>query len=379
MYRRLIFMLWFSVSLDFFSSFASDINACTCSNPQWCKPIANPALKEIFAFWTGGDDWKQQAWDWDMTTTICAFADIPQELICHAHAHNARVVFGTNFPKDQLTNASARTAWVKSTVEKVKANYADGVNVDIEGNSANRDDLTTLITELYSELKNAYGGYQLSFDLAIFPKGQTKGYDHLALSKHLDFIVPMAYDECWGSLHATANSPFSALQKGVQEYASLGVDVDKLVLGLPWYAWKWPCSVATIGQTCNVVVPAGKKWYGWVTQISYTTAHNTMVEKAGGNATLDNATMTKYFDFLIHLDEMHPDENERGNGDRQQIWFDDPTTLGAKYSECKKLGIRGVAFWTADEVDYTEGNLTADMWAALRQFNNPSNFSSVYV
>lgn len=344
-------------------------NACTCSNPDWCNPIAIPAKKEVFVFWTGADDWKQSAWNWNITTTVCAFAPIPQDLMCHAHANNARVVFGADFPKNQLTNASARTAFVNSMLKKVKDNYADGVNLDIEQNQANRDSLTALTSELYHALKNSFNGYQLSFDLAISVNRASKGYDYLALSKVLDFIVPMAYDECWGSLKATANSPIKNLQKGVAEYKALGVSPNKLVLGLPWYAWKWPCNSSTIGAACDIVVPPGKQWYGWVTQISYTFAHDTMMAKAGGAAKLDSETMTKYFDYLIHTDNVTTfKENEGGNGDRQQIWFDDPTTLGAKYGKCKDLGVYGIAFWTADEVSYSEGNLAKDMWTALNNF-----------
>jgi spore germination protein YaaH len=47
---------------------------------------------------------------------------------------------------------------------------------------------------------------QLSFALAIAPKGQTSHYNHSELAAVLDFIVPMAYDENWGALTVSGGS-----------------------------------------------------------------------------------------------------------------------------------------------------------------------------
>ena len=58
----------------------------------------------------------------------------------------------------------------------VSDHLIDGVNIDIEGNTANRDELTALVSELNRELKAVEPAYQLSFDLGISPDGQKNGY-----------------------------------------------------------------------------------------------------------------------------------------------------------------------------------------------------------
>lgn len=118
-------------------------------------------------------------------------------------------------------------------------------------------------------------------------------------------------------------------------------------------------------------------------QISYTDAVDTMVMlifafdktqlskmcalikvKAKALPVLDNATMTKHFDFMTNASLVRDDEN----GARAEIWYDDPTTLASKYAFSKTLGVKGVAFWTADEVSYDTGTLAKDMWDALASF-----------
>jgi hypothetical protein len=204
----------------------------------------------------------------DVISTIASFGTPDAALVALAHQHDppVKVVVGADFDKTQLANATARTAWIESMVARVKSLGIDGLNLDIEGNSAHRDELSALVAELRSALTAADPAYQLSFDLGISPKGQSGGYDHKALSAAMNFTVPMAYDECWGASTASANSPLGRLTQGMDDYASLGVGANKLVMGLPWYGWDFPCTESS-GDVCSVKPPAGKPWYGYATQV----------------------------------------------------------------------------------------------------------------
>lgn len=291
----------------------------------------------------------------DIITTIAAFGVPDAGLVTLAHAQQppVRVVMGTDFDKSMLGNATARMAWVSDRVAQVKSLGIDGLNLDIEGNRAHRDGLTALVTELRAALSASDPRYQLSFDLGISPGGQSAGYDHLALSKVMNFTVPMAYDECWGARKATANSPIDRLVKGMNEYADLGVGAGSLVMGLPWYAWDFPCSEDASGAPCSVDPPAGKPWYGYATQVGYSDVLK-LAARADLRPTapvLDNATMTKRFDYWMG--------GADGTEQRHQVWYDDAETLSAKYSAVVRQGGRGVAMWTANMGDDT-------MWEALR-------------
>ena len=247
--------------------------------------------------------------------------------------------------------------------------------------------LTALVSEMYSAMQQYNSHLQLSFALGIFPASQSASYNHKDLAQYLDFLIPMAYDEPWGAKSAAANSPIDAIKTGVAQYATLGVPASKLVIGLPWYGWDYPCDSNRTGIVCNVTPPAGQEWYGWATQIVYS---DTM-KLLDGNTVMtreyvDNKTTTKYFDYnktggsergrREHERELGSKREGGGNrsirdGGRHQIWFDDPMTLEAKYSLCASLQTHGVAFWTADFVDYST-HQGADMWAAINKGFPPS-------
>jgi hypothetical protein len=68
-------------------------------------------------------------------------------MVCHAHAHSARVVYLTDYPKAQLSNATARAAFAAASLQRVQSTNTDGINFDIEGDTTNRDGLTRLVQE----------------------------------------------------------------------------------------------------------------------------------------------------------------------------------------------------------------------------------------
>eukprot|EP00966_Prymnesium_polylepis_P261771 6046877-Prymnesium_polylepis.1 len=327
------------------------------------SPASVPA-REVFAFCTTCSV-ALLGQRLDIITTIAAFGTPDPELVALAHSHTprVRVVVGCDFDKAQLGNATARAAWVAQQVAHVQTLAIDGLNLDIEGNSAQRDGLTALVAELRTALSAANPEYQLSFDLGISPKAQASGYDHRSLSISLNFTLPMAYDECWGSPTATANSPIGRLVQGIGDYASLGVPAEKLVMGLPWYGWDFPCDEPH-GPGCAVHPPPGQPWFGYARQLGYdeikALANRSVLQPTA--ATLDAASMTKRFDYFEQSDG-------KGSVRRHSVWYDDAETLAAKYEAAAKHGARGVAMWTANFGDDA-------MWAALRKFREGANHES---
>ena len=86
---------------------------------------------------------------------------------------------------------------------------------------------------------------QVTFDVAWSPNcTDGRCYDAVGLSRNTDFLVVMAYDErsqIYDSCIASANSAGSTTASGVQSYLDLGIKAEKLVLGLPWYGYNYPC------------------------------------------------------------------------------------------------------------------------------------------
>ena len=368
--RRLVILLLF-VATAAVGSRRSPGALRACKDAALCQPLTRPAPgREAFAFidrhTAGGGGHKNSTWpqlDYSTMTTVCVFErPVDLAMVCHAHKFGVRVVMSAPFNVSQIGDAAARTAWVQAHLALVQHDGLDGLNLDIERYTGAPEPLTALVAELYHALKGWHAESQLSFDLSILPAGQAAHYDHGKLATVLDFIVPMAYDEPWNTKVAAANSPIATIGKGIAQYAAAGVPASKLVIGLPWYGWDYPCNTTQTGGVCDVVPPAGQPWNGWATQIGYADAMARLHSTPGAVVTTDSVSVTKHFDYTAAV--AASSRNPAAAGRRNEIWFDDPSTLQKKYAECKKQGAHGVAFWTADMPDYSTGQGAA-MWQAV--------------
>ena len=187
---------------------------------------------EVFGF-SRTSNWTSALYNWTMITTIAATVAPTEEAVCLAHSHGVRVVSLVD-ENMNFTNATARRERIDGHVVTALELGTDGINLDIERFTGDREGLTLYVNELAVALRKNIAAAQLSFDLAIAPDGQTSHYDHRALARALDFIVPMAYDENWGSLTPAANSGIHMLRTGLAQYQALGVPASKLVVALPW-------------------------------------------------------------------------------------------------------------------------------------------------
>jgi di-N-acetylchitobiase len=154
----------------------------------------------------------------------------------------------------------------------------------------------------------------------------------------------------------------------VKQYAALGVQPGKLVLGVPWYGYSVPCASSDRARPCELPVPWPADPIGpwpckgqpdpWCCpqQVSYAKILERKEEASSGTWQFDSGSVTAFFDA------------SNSSGGRVQLWYDDPATLSVKARWMKAAGVRGVAMWTASSLNYTAsaGKQAAEMWAALR-------------
>lgn len=57
-------------------------------------------------------------------------------------------------------------------------------------------------------------------------------------------MQPPCPPQMYGQCVAAANSPAALVERGLRQWLDLGVPRSKLVLGLPWYAYEYPCQPA---------------------------------------------------------------------------------------------------------------------------------------
>jgi hypothetical protein len=149
-------------------------------------------------------------------------------VICAAHAHSVRVVTSVgvgagllgSIKAADIANAEARRAWIhrimygngSDTSAGIVQAGLDGVvrqlstscgtacpkmgavsqMFDIERYDGNATQLTLLVSELAAALKAWNPWSQLSFALSVFPHSQAQFYDHLAISRVVDYVFVMA-------------------------------------------------------------------------------------------------------------------------------------------------------------------------------------------
>lgn len=255
---------------------------------------------------------------------------------------------------------------------QVKDSYIDGINVDVEEPiPASSPDTAHLLTKLVGDLATAMHaqvpGSRVTVDVAWSPDCiDGRCYDYRGLADASDGLIIMAYDErsqvkppqpCV----AGANSGLPQTTSGVNSFLGLGIDPAKLLLGVPWYGYDYPCLPGSTATTCNIKkVPfrgvecsdaAG-------TQMPYSDILETAKSTVGG-IMWSASDSSPFFNFVA------PD------GAAHQLWFDNPKSLSAKFSMARSKGLTGCAMWNVDQVTYgstlaTSPKATQDMWDALQ-------------
>ncbi|CAM1320675.1 CTBS (predicted) [Pycnogonum litorale] len=342
----------------------------TLSKGNEC-PYGRPTVKydnEVVGFLVDSTSSTWNKLHWQKLTTLALFMDPDPELICLAHKHRVRVVAARNFPVASLTNGTARQEWVKDKVAFVKRHKLDGINIDFESaipktHLAQKIGLNDLVNETSESFRSAIKGSQVSFDVAWSPDGiDGRYYDYKTIADLVDFVFVMAYDErsqIYGECKAGANSDYQRSLQGMSRYLDIGIPTNKIVLGVPWYGYKYICLNLTHQNKCVIKkIPfhgapcsdaAG-------TEVPYTDVLDIFKKHNISDRLWDDNAKSPYFNFKI-------------DGSLGQIWYDDPVSLNYKYEMALKYNFLGVGMWTANFLDYsntTEGwKQRNQMWGAI--------------
>jgi len=244
------------------ASINSIISECPCSDSSLCKPLQIGPRHEKVAFMVANSNWHSYDYS-QLTTIVICTSDFDPQLVCLAHSRQVRLVWIANYDVTKLGNATARTEWVNSQVEKVKQSYTDGVNLDMEDEiadgSAAEYQYTQLVEELSNRIHVEVPGSMVSVDVAwSAPCIDGRCYDYTGLASASDFLFVMAYDlrsqmydlnDCI----ASANSPIARVAAGLTNFTQLfQISPSKLVLGVPWYCYDYKCLSLDANMTCTI-------------------------------------------------------------------------------------------------------------------------------
>ncbi|CAG2169598.1 unnamed protein product, partial [Oppiella nova] len=277
------------------------------------------------------------------------------------------------------SNPSSRAVFVQSCVDFLKEHKFDGLDVDWEypgraavadadrvpGNKADKENFSALIRELSAALKPL--GYLLAAAVSAGRPTIDDAYNVKELSQLFDFINLMTYDFNGGWDSRTAhNAPLYpwananeqdtqfTVSYAVDYWLGLGVDANKLVMGLPLY-----------GRSFKLVNPS---------------EHGLQAPAEGKGG--DEGPYTRQVGILGYLEicdnlktgqwTVYRDATQKipyavkGN---QWIGYDDRTSLSEKVAFLKSRGLGGVCIWSIDTDDFA-GHCGDGRFPLLTQVNN---------
>jgi di-N-acetylchitobiase len=216
-----------------------DCYNCPCSPTTLCNRITKKYTREVLVW---ADFETNATIDYSVITVIGVYnfhATKPVPFLCDAHRNSVRVVLLTNFPVQDLLNATARQQFVSDNLQLIEDSYLDGINLDFESviaqnATAERNALTDVVASTYKAFSTQSPPMQVTFDVAWSPDCiDERCYDYKALSDNADFLMGMFYDTrsqvfTPGRCTAGANTPTSTITDGLKAYAKLGNRVSVL-------------------------------------------------------------------------------------------------------------------------------------------------------
>lgn len=268
---------------------------------------------------------------------------IGRQLIDEAHDRGEAVQlvytsFGTTRNARLFRKPALQDATIASLVALVGDLGIDGVNVDVE---QVRIDVVpafgAFVSRLGDALRAADPGAKLSVSTGSGATGAAMAV--AAASAGADRIVLMGYDYHYSSSGVGAAAPMDRrdgadadLIWSLDLYGSLGVPVERTLLGLPLYGYRWRVAGPEIGA------PSLGNGADWV--------------PADNPAFLADPPIPPAFDpieiveFYAVPPTVEPEPGDsRATAGWQAIYVDSPRTLEPKMALADQRGLAGVAFW----------------------------------
>lgn len=261
-----------------------------------------------------------------------------------------------------FTSAQAQQTLIDQVIVLLIERNAHGVNMDVEAlPSIYKEEFLSFIISLAEQLEQHIPGAELS--IAAPAVNWSDKFNIPVLNDYLDFFMVMAYDYYWGGsslagpvspLHPMVSYSTYCFSRTASYYQAQGVPNDKLVLGVPYYAYQWK----TEGQ----YAPSPTIGQGAAYTYRYVADNNS------GNYNPENKqwepnSLSPYFSFE--------------SGGWNQCFLDDAYSMGRKFDVVNRRNLAGVGIWA---LGYDNGYDT--FWDLIRDKfsvdNKPINADTLY-
>ena len=248
----------------------------------------------------------------------------------------------TLFVSSELTTLLSsnvnRANAINNLLDKVILRGADGIDIDFElVPSSQRENLVIFMEELSQAFHQALDSPIIT--MATPAVDWSNAWDYNQLAQITDGLFIMGYNYFYaGSQTAGPVSPlggyFYDLEYSVEDYMNkTNNQLDKLILGLPYYGYDWPVTSALEGA--NTTGNGEAK--------TYTQANNMANIYGSSYNETSNAPWISYND-----------------SNWQQCWYDDSLSISMKYEYAKSSNLAGVGIWA---LGYDSNS--AQMWGSI--------------
>ncbi len=234
--------------------------------------------------------------------------------------------FNPDLTHELLSKSSIREKLIENLLDIYKDYGFQGINIDFENVHLKSKDLVTqFVRELYPVFKEA--GMKVSMDVTGISTSENWSlfYDRKRLSKTVDYMILMAYDQHWSnSPIAGSVSQYSWVEKsllGVMKY----IPNEKLILAVPFYSRLW---IENDGKLSSKA-------------LSMETANKFIME--------NDIELIWDYESMQYYGEIDKDNTI------YKIWLEDSKSLEMKASLIHKYNLAGIASWR-------KGFETADVW-----------------
>lgn len=368
--------------LEIFMTAAIAVSSpCPCKDKSLCKPISGPPVNvngELFGFYGNSPNKGMspgEGMNWTYITTVAWASE--DEIMCLAHANGARAVIASPpFDLDSLAEPSARKEWSQKALKLVQESYRDGIVFDYEHpedvGSKRAETYAAVIAETRNLFHSVNPSLQISTCVAWSPDDiDGRGYPTSKLADASDLLYVMDYDtrsQIYDSqCIAGPNAPYPGMVKGIERYFDIGISPSKLVLGVPWYGYRYECLPGTSpdavycpikhvpfrGVNCSDAAGSEMKYAYILKALERTDTSVT------GGLQRDSNTGDPYFNAI--------EKSNGGDATVVQYWFDDSYSLRAKYKWAARSGLAGIGPFTFGDLDPTQ-DTTLNMWRAIESF-----------
>lgn len=327
-------------------------------NVVWIKNVDISLEKRVFGYhpyWAGSNYLNYQ---WNLLTDLCYFSYevdpatgnaltihdwYTSEAIDSAFANEVNVHLCVTLFSDHTTffnSSTSQQTLISNVINLIQQRDAHGVNIDFEAvPSAWGNALTDFLINLCTQMHDAIPGSQVS--IAAPAVNWSNIFNLPVLNQYLDYFVVMGYDYYWnGSTQAGPVSPLYSMTgnydynfiKTVSYYQSQGVPVNKLILGVPYYARQWP----TQGQ----YAPSNTTGSGTTYTYRYI-KDNSSGNYSVVNQLLEPNSRSAYYSF--------------NSGGWNQCFLDEIYSMGKKYDLANRRNLAGIGIWALGyDNGYTE-------------------------